>query len=427
MKNLIGVVALLMLVPAGAAAYGPVAAQTCVGVILQPGANLQRAVDTNPPGTVFCLKPGTYVRQRVLPKDNDQFIGLYGAVLDGQFSRKHAFAGTASAVVIQNLEITHYAAPAQNSPVRGTKGRGWIVRNNEISYNGGAGLDVGDHMHAIGNNIHHNLQIGVDMNGFGHHPGTGILIEANEIAYNNYTDAYDPGWEAGGAKFWNSINLTVRNNYVHDNNGAGLWTDTDNIGTLYARNIVENNRGPGILHEVSYDAVIRDNVVKDNGSENTGRCPGWLWCAGILISSSGGAAETGGGIEIYRNTVVPGKNGNGIGLVQSRRNTDAAEYGPHIVQNVNVHDNVVDLSKQTYGGRLNGNGAVSDDDETAIFTSRNNRFAHNVYYLRHGAKPFSWMGSQGGVRFWRSMGEDREGKFIYRAPAASLSQAFKEQ
>jgi hypothetical protein len=37
------------------------------------------------------------------------------------------------------------------------------------------------------------------------------------------------------------------------------------------------------------------------------------------------------------------------------------------------------------------------------------------------------MGSQGGVRFWRSMGEDREGKFIYRAPAASLSQAFKEQ
>ncbi|HVH74636.1 MAG TPA: right-handed parallel beta-helix repeat-containing protein [Stellaceae bacterium] len=404
---------LLMLAPAGASAYGPSPAQRCTGVALQPGADLQRAVAASPAGTTFCLGAGVYARQTVIPKDNDRFIGRYGAVLDGGLSRPHAFAGTASGVVIENLKITRYAAAAQDSPVHGDDGHRWVVENNEISYNGGAGLDLGDHMRAVGNAIHHNLQIGVDMNGFGHHPGAGIVVEGNEIAFNNYTSAYDPGWEAGGTKFWNSIDLTVTNNYVHDNVGAGLWSDTDNIRTLYAGNRVENNQGPGILHEVSYDAVIRDNIVRNNGSAERHRCPGWLWCAGILISSSGAAKGSRGGIEIYGNTVVPGANGNGIGLVQNRRLRDAAEYGPHIVQNVHVHDNVVDLGTQRYGGRLNGNGAVSDDGETAIFTDRGNRFAHNVYCLRPGAKSFSWMDRQGGARYWRRMGQDRDGKFVY--------------
>lgn len=406
----IALLLLLGLAPS-AAAYGPVSGQACTGVELQPGADLQRAVDAYPAGTTFCLAAGTYAGQSLTPKDGDRFIGLSGAVLDGGFVREHAFAGAASGVVVRNLRITHYAAPPQDSPVHGDDGHGWAVENNEISYNGGAGLDIGDHMRVTGNRIHHNLQIGVDMNGFGHHPGAGIRVEGNEIADNNYTGAYDPGWEAGGSKFWNSIDLVVRNNYVHDNNGAGLWTDTDNIRTVYDGNIVENNRGPGILHEVSYDAVIRGNVVKNNGAAEAHRCPGWLWCAGILISSSGGAAA--GGIEIYRNTVVPGINGNGIALIQNRRLRDAAEYGPHIVRNVYVHDNAVDLSTQHYGDRLNGNGAVSDDGEDAIFAARGNRFAHNDYCLRGGAKPFSWMGQQGGEGFWRRMGEDRDGRFVY--------------
>ena len=414
----------LVLTPTAAAAYGPVATQTCTGVVLHPGADLQAAVDAKPAGTVFCLAAGTYRGQSVFPKDNDRFVGLYGAVLDGEGMHPHAFSGTAVGVVIRNLKITRYAAPAQDSPVHGDDGRRWTVEHNEISYNGGAGLDLGDGMRAIGNDIHHNLQIGVDMNGFEHRPGADILVEGNEIAFNNYTNAYDPGWEAGGGKFWNSLDLRLIDNWVHDNVGAGLWADTDNLRTLYAGNRIENNRGPGILHEVSYDAVIRDNIVANNGSAKSGRCPGWLWCAGILISSSGGASG-GGGIEIYGNTVLPGKNGNGIGLVQNRRRRDAAEYGPHVVQKVYVHDNRVDLSTQAYGEALNGNGAAADDGESAIFTDRGNRFAHNSYWLRAGGKPFSWMHRQGGVRFWQDMGEDRDGSFFYRAADGSCSPAFQ--
>ena len=59
----------------------------------------------------------------------------------------------------------------------------------------------------------------------------------------------------------------MRDNHVHHNEGPGLWTDIDNIHTLYEGNLVEHNANVGIFHEISYDAVIRNNIVRDNGLE----------------------------------------------------------------------------------------------------------------------------------------------------------------
>ena len=79
---------------------------------------------------------------------------------------------------------------------------------------------------------------------------------------------FDPGWEAGGTKFANSSGIVVRGNWVHHNEGNGLWTDIDNIGALYEGNLVEDNTGIGIFHEISYQAVIRGNTVRRNGSRD---------------------------------------------------------------------------------------------------------------------------------------------------------------
>jgi len=86
-------------------------------------------------------------------------------------------------------------------------------------------------MQIIGNYIHHNSQIGIDSNNISTSTGKNIVVDFNEIAYNDYRRDFDPGWEAGGTKFWATSNLKVTNNYVHDNIGAGLWSDTDNINT----------------------------------------------------------------------------------------------------------------------------------------------------------------------------------------------------
>jgi hypothetical protein len=283
-------------------------------------------------------------------------------------------------------------------------------------------------MQVIGNFIHHNSQIGIDTNFADSVDPTvtfaNIVVSSNEIAYNNYRHDFDPGWEAGGTKFWGTSNLQVTNNYVHDNIGPGLWSDTDNVKTTYANNDIENNPGGGIAHEVSYDAVIQDNTLKNNGIIFI---YGWEYQPQILMNSSGGAATTGGQIEITGNVVISGPDGGAVGLQQQDRSTDHASYGPHIVQNVYVHDNTVDLSSAIYQPTQSGvyppeNGAYEDDGEQLIFTSRNNRFVDNTYYLGSqtlASNAFDWMDDTVGVSAWQGYGQDTTGTFHYSAMSAA--------
>ncbi len=123
------------------------------------------------------------------------------------------------------------------------------MRNNH-----GPGITFNSNWIVRNNYIHKNGQLGIGGS------GENILVEANEISENNQA-GFDTGWEAGGSKFAYTTNLTVRNNYVHDNLGPGLWTDIDNINTIYEENIVTYNNNAGIKHEISFDVIIRNNFL----------------------------------------------------------------------------------------------------------------------------------------------------------------------
>ena len=75
----------------------------------------------------------------------------------------------------------------------------------------------------------------------------------------------------------------MRGNYSHDNNGTGMWTDIDNIHTLYENNVVAHNTMAGISHEISYDAIIRNNTLIGNGA---GDPRSWWWGDEIQIQNS---------------------------------------------------------------------------------------------------------------------------------------------
>lgn len=53
------------------------------GIQLNPGDDIQTAVNNNPTGTTFTLAPGVYRMQIVVPKAGDVFSGQSGAVLNG--------------------------------------------------------------------------------------------------------------------------------------------------------------------------------------------------------------------------------------------------------------------------------------------------------------------------------------------------------
>ena len=184
-----------------------------------------------------------------------------------------------------------------------------------------------------------------------------------------------PTGEAGGTKFLDTIGLVVRNNHVHHNDGSGLWTDIDNIDTVIEHNTVTDNGRSGIHHEISYAAVIRYNTVERNGFAK----PTWFWGAGILVDISRD-------VEVYGNLVRD--NANGITAVHQSRPTPLGAYGERRLENLHVHDNVIDVS----GGGVTGVG----DDTSApdSWTVRNNRFEANVYALADDAdgEQFGWAG-----------------------------------
>ncbi len=352
-------------------------------------------------GTLSAVGPGTfyfdYVNQIIYLGDDPTGHTLEGAATEYAFQGNAQGAG--GGVTIQGLIIEKYATPASRATVGNTApGDNWTISNSEIRYNHGTGVVVARTGTQVLNNfIHHNGQLGVGGSGT---PGLAqnALIRGNEVSYNN-TLAFTS--EAGGMKFVHyATAITVRNNYVHDNYYIGIWSDGYCDRMVYDSNRVVNNTESGITHEVSYGAVISNNLITGNGFLEPGASEG----SGIHIMNSGGDGTVPSpySIEIYGNTVSGNKNG--IILLEAGRSD-----GTH-TQNVWVHDNTVTLSgSQTHGVRLYGGG------DTRVWTTFNNRFTHNTYNLQTASlTPWWWTSDYvSSANFtdgqWRPIPQDADG------------------
>ena len=381
-------------------------------VVLTPGQSIQAAVNANPAGTTFFLKAGTYVRQSVIPKSGDTFRGEgAGTILTGQGVTQFAFTfgqqqPYPNDVTITNLVVTQYAPPFQTGAIQAGLsedggGARWTLDSLDVSDNGYLGVRVGTHTHLLRSRLVRNASMGYG--GI----GDSVLIEGNEIAYNNPT-ASNMDFEGGGGKLVKTRWAVLRNNYSHHNGGVGLWTDIDNRDVLYEGNRVEYNVREGIAHETNGPGcVIRNNVLTGNGQQDV-RKNNWLWGAGIGVHASPG-------VEVYGNTLRD--NATGIALIQQARGSGA--YGQYLVQDVYVHDNTIDVGTTWEWAR--SAGAVSDVDG-AIY-ARNNRFERNTYTLGQNPRPFNWAGDYRRWSEWRGYGVDASGTAVMRTASGVMAPA----
>jgi hypothetical protein len=312
----------------------------------------------------------------------------------------YAFKGTASNVTIRGLVIEKYAQPPQNGAIfvrdGGIMGTAWLIENNEVRLNHGVGIaGLGNRTIVRNNKVHKNGQMGIGGN------GDDVLVEGNEI-YENLLPVVgvDEIWEGGATKFALTNRLIVRNNSVHHNYASGLWTDIDNMNTLYEGNQVFDNLGNGISHEISYDAVIRNNVLRNNGKNK----PSWLWGSQILIQNSLR-------VEVYGNTVeVAGDTGNGISIISQNRGS--GKYGPYIPQGNYIHHNKIIFRRSPQGC----SGAVAEYAADVVYSSGGNRFDFNTYYVTDlNASHWRW----NGYKNWntlRTAGHERNGTLTTQAP-----------
>jgi parallel beta-helix repeat protein len=297
-----------------------------------------------------------------------------------------AFVSGASGVTIRNLVVQEFATATSAGAIWANYD--WDIENNEVRLNHGIGILAGG---TVRNNyVHDNGQCGISTIS-----ATSMLVENNEIAYNNYA-GYDTHYDGGGTKFVKSRNVIVRGNFVHNNYGTGIWFDWDNKGILVANNTITNNDGPGIFHEAGYDAVFRNNIVRGNGFHFHS---GWIDGSGILLLASNDT-------QIYGNIVQ--KNEHGIGITQTNRGVGA--FGPHKTHDVYVHDNVVSTVARGIAA-----GFVQSGRDPRYYTSRDIRFANN-HYTTCGTVSFAWARGTNGQPYisaknWVEDGNDRTGTF----------------
>lgn len=340
------------------------------GVSMRPGYPETVFVNDTPLKPVDALSkvvPGTfyfdYAADKIYIADNPTGQKVEAGKLTD------AFHGNAQNVTVQNLVVEKYDPPVQSGAIGHEGNQGWVIRDNEVRLNYATGIHVIANSKIIGNYVHDNGQMGLGGS------GDNILVEGNEIAKNGFWSGIDVLWEGGGFKLANTDNLIVRGNYSHDNHGSGMWTDIDNIHTLYEDNLVVHNTHIGITHEISYDAVIRNNTLIGNGY---GDPRGWLWGAEIQIQNSKN-------VDVYGNRIDMTGGGNGVVLIQQNRGS--GEFGPHVTTGNHIHDNfIVDHdSKGLIGG-------VADYNWSGV-ANGGNTWDNNQYYMPDVGNRFWWGGT----------------------------------
>ncbi|HEU0073624.1 MAG TPA: right-handed parallel beta-helix repeat-containing protein [Dehalococcoidia bacterium] len=298
--------------PAPAAATAPVAAPE---VTAPPAAT---PTPTASSGNVVTITNGAGY-SNTNPQANTTYECGPGVVLDGR-GAKFAFTGTASNVTIQNCEIRGYNSGFQEGAIR-SLGEGWLIQNNDIHDNSHGGIDGGGNNTVIRNNhVHHN-----GMYGIAGGDGANLLIEGNEVSYNN-TANFDAGFEGGGGKVTEANGLIIRNNTYHHNFGPGIWSDENVINAIIENNNVYENTWVGIFYEISAGAVIRNNTLTNNGF---GDPRGAFWRSQIIVAASNDVLVEG--------NVVSQTCGDCGGMVVVQQ-----DRGSHFAYRVSLRDNRVE-------------------------------------------------------------------------------------
>jgi parallel beta-helix repeat protein len=374
----------------------PAAAPTCTGVQIAPGFTadrIQRLVDGNPNGTVFCFASGTYVLNHyVLLKDANQFICPVrrSCVLTGLDQYRGALAAEYGTThqLIKGFVVERFITVDGAWPACGLQLRDYgVLEDNEVRFNDN-GLATSNNVTVRGNYIHHNKRYGI-IGG----PGTNIMIQGNEVAFNN-TAHFDPNDDAGGSKIAGSeagVNfLTWRGNHVHDNYGQGIWSDGNVRNAVYEENLVENNTGAGIFHEISWGAVIRNNTLRNNMTAEKGLGKSCWWGANIALNNSQNVA-------IYGNTIET-DGINAICVASSVRH-DRAVF-PQALANVSVTGNVVKMRGVAHIGVV---GETPPENVT---------FSGNTYYVDNlGGTNWTYLRQMTSEQ-WKAAGQDQGGTFL---------------
>ena len=340
-------------------------------------------------GGAYCID---YARNSVYLHDRPS-----AAVIS--YSRVSAAFRRAAGVHLRHMAITHFSSPAQGAAV--TVGSSSVADDLAVAYNHGGGIKlVGTDPIVRNSRLYENGQVGASGG-----RSVGALFARNQVYLNNALN-FDASWDAGGAKFANTLNAMVRGNHFSDNRGSGLWFDVDNSGAAISHNLSDHNRvdgggGDGMRIEISCNATITSNRLLANARH------------GISIANS---HEITFGVPGAGNTVADNAASavwvTGNGRVEGPRPLCHPDGGTYPDTNDVVQDNSIGLPVGKIVGFAISNGAVPTGS----------RFLANTYAPASGCSARLWrtvVGRKLAFDAWQSTGQDSATAGTCARPRAS--------
>ena len=216
-----------------------------------PPADLQKALDA---GGVINATGGKYTGQFTVSKANTHLLG--GEIVGRLFVK-------ANDVTIEGLDIHGGNAAPQEGQIDVPKGAAQRLTLHAVHshHGGGTGIRIrGGAGHVIDGCEIDNM----DALGYALVDCTSPVMRNSKIHDNNPNDAAATGFEAGGGKMVGSTDALFEANECFGNHGPGMWEDLYNQGSTYRGNRNHGNTGAGIMVEISYDALVTQNVLWDN-------------------------------------------------------------------------------------------------------------------------------------------------------------------
>jgi hypothetical protein len=189
----------------------------------------------------------------------------------------------------------------------------------------------GDRAELSRNTVADNGQLGI-----GQYKSADVRITANLVTRNNTDGFWIADWESGGIKSTRSSG-EVSGNDIVANRGVGMWSDIAEHDRRIVDNRIRDNAADGIRYEISYQAVIEQNVVERNGF-GTGRSSG-----GSLWDGGGINVNTSSAVEVRGNLVKDNRNGISI---QSRTRGQGPR-GLYVLTDVVVEGNLIVMDDAT--------------------------------------------------------------------------------
>jgi parallel beta-helix repeat protein len=258
-------------VGAAAASEPPRAPQTRV---VRPGESIQAALDQAGPGDTILVEPGIYRESLVVEVENLTLRGIVRdgqrPILDGEGIRGDGIIATRDGFTVENFIVRHYT----NNGIVVPGARGIVIRDVVTEDTGAYGV------YPVGSEdilIERVVATGAW--------DTGIYIGQSRNGVIRDSEAYG---NVSGIEVENSVNITVVNNYAHDN-AAGLLVFVlpnleSKVGSrnrIIGNRIIRNNgpnfakpgaivgnvpSGTGILIMAADETEVTGNEIRDNAS-----------------------------------------------------------------------------------------------------------------------------------------------------------------